>query len=60
MKNELGLSFKRTKQIANRTNVISCRYQRQQFAIRLIDELISGKRVINIDEASLSRANFIR
>ena len=60
MKNALKFKFKRVSLIATRTNVVSCRYQRQQFALRLVDELMAGKRVINIDEASFSRANFIR
>ena len=60
MKNALKFKFKRVSATATRTNVVSCRYQRQQFALRLIDELMAGKRVINIDEACVSRASFIR
>ena len=60
MKAKLGLKFKRAKPIAARTNTVCCRYQRQQFALKLIGEMSTGKRIINIDEASLSQANFVR
>ena len=60
MRVDLGLKFKRAKPIAARTNTVCCRYQRQQFALRLIAEMSAGKRVINIDEASLSQTNFVR
>ena len=60
MLNQLGFVFKRAQHIAARTNIVSCRYQRQQFALCLIDKLMAGKRVINIDEANLSKTNFVR
>lgn len=60
MRDELGLKFKRTRPILARTNCISSRYQRQQSALHLIDELMAGKRVLNIDEASLSETSFLR
>ena len=60
MRDGLDLKFKRAKPIAARTNTVCCRYQRQQFALRLIAEMSAGKRVINIDEASLSQTNFVR
>lgn len=60
MRDNLGLKFKKAKSIAARTNCVSCLYQRQVFAKKLIDEMMTGKRVINIDEASLSEARFVR
>ena len=60
MRGELGLKFKKSRPIVLRVNCVSCRYQRQQFALRLIDELMAGKRVLNIDEASLSEVSFLR
>lgn len=60
MRDELGLKFKKSRPILARTNCISSRYQRQQSALHLIDALMAGKRVLNIDEASLSETSFIR
>lgn len=60
MRGELGLKFKKTRPIKLRVNCVSSRYQRQQFALQLIEELMAGKRVLNIDEASLSEASFLR
>ena len=57
---ELGLKFKRTKTLANRANSVCCLYQRQQFALKLIALMVAGKRIINIDEASLGQSSFLR
>ena len=59
MRKELRFIYKAVKPIASRTNIVSCLYQRQQFALRLIDEMMAGKRIINIDEASLTRTDFL-
>lgn len=60
MRKELQCIYKTCEPIEGRTNIVSCRYQRQQFALRLIDEMMAGKRIINIDEASLTRTDFLR
>ena len=60
MGSKLGLKFKRTKTLAVRANSICCLYQRQQFARKLIEQMMAGKRIINIDEASLGQAAFLR
>ena len=60
MRKEIRFIYKTCEPIEGRTNVVSCRYQRQQFALRLIDEMMAGKRIINIDEASLTRTDFLR
>ena len=57
---ELGLKFKRTKTLANSANSVCCLYQRQQFALNLIHAMVAGKRIINIDEASLGQSSFLR
>ena len=57
---KLGLKFKRTKTLASRANSFCCLYQRQQFALKLIALMIAGKRIINIDEASLGQSCFVR
>ena len=60
MTSQLGLKFKRMKTLATRANSICCLYQRQQFALKLISLMMTGKRVLNIDEASISQTAFIR
>ena len=60
MRKEIQCIYKTCEPIEGRTNIVSCRYQRQQFALRLVDEMMAGKRVINIDEASLTRTDFLR
>ena len=60
MQTNLGLKFKKMKTLAARANSVCCLYQRQQFAITLIKLMMSGKRILNVDEANLNQATFVR
>ena len=52
MARNLGLRFKRTKTLAARANSVCCRYQRQQFALRLLEGMMAGKRILNQNPAN--------
>ena len=54
MRHELGLKFKKTRIVNSRANLLTSRFQRQQFAMRLISLMVEGKRIINIDESWLN------
>ena len=53
MSTELGLRYKRTKPVNNRANKPQALVQRQRFALQLIELMMSGQRIINIDESSV-------
>ena len=60
LKEDLGLSFLKTKKLNSHANSIKALAQRQQYAITLLSLLERGKRVINIDETWLNETSFIR
>ena len=60
MSAHLDLKFKKARVVNERANLLSSRVQRQQFAIKLIGLMHAGKRVINIDESSMSQGVFVR
>ena len=60
LKEDLGLSFLKTKKLNSHANSIKALAQRQQYAITLLLLLERGKRVINIDETWLNETSFIR
>ena len=60
MRCKLGLKYKKSRVVNSRANLLSSRVQRQQFAMRLIQQMVDGKRVINIDESAVGQAVFIR
>ena len=60
LKEDLGLSFLKTKKLNSHANSIKALAQRQQYAITLLSLLERGKRVINIDETWLNETSFVR
>ena len=60
MRDGLRPGFREVGLVSARVGCVGCLCWRQVFAKKLIEELMIGKRVINIDEASLSEARFIR
>ena len=60
LKEDLGLSFLRTKKLNSHANSVKALAQRQQYALTLLSLLERGKRVINIDETWLNETSFVR
>ena len=60
MISELGLRFKMLKAVNPRTNCDRAMVQRQQYALFLLNEMLEGKRIINIDESAVGQGVFIR
>ena len=58
MKKNLGLSYKKIKEIGVHTNSIKNLVLRQRFAIELVTLMNKGKRIINIDETWLGMSDF--
>jgi hypothetical protein len=56
----LGLKFKKIKKIPFRGNSEKNLVLRQQFAMKMLELLESGKRVLNIDESWMTSTNFKR
>ena len=56
----LGLKFKKIKKVPFHGNSEKNLVLRQQFAMKLLELLENGKRVLNIDESWLSSTNFKR
>ena len=57
---KLGLRFKAIKTVNPRTNCGRAMIQRQQFAFYLLNEMLAGKRVINVDEFAVGWGVFVR
>ena len=60
MKKDLGLTYRITRKIPIQANSQRCLVLRQRYAIKMIELLKSGKRIINIDESWLNETNFTR
>ena len=60
MRCELGLRYKKFKQLAPQTNRLRNLVCRQQYAIKMLEVLASGRRVINVDESWLNTMAFRR
>ena len=60
LKEDLGLSFLKTKKLNSQANSVKALAQRQQYALTLLSILERGKRVINIDETWLNETSFVR
>ena len=54
----LGLSYKRVKRISRRHNLEVSKLQRQYAAYQFINQLHSGKTIINIDESLIDETDF--
>ena len=60
LRNECHLSFVKAKKVQPRANSDRCRVLRQQYAIKMLEVLNQGRRVINVDETWLNESSFIR
>jgi hypothetical protein len=60
LRQKLGLRFKRIKKIPFRGYSEKNLVLRQQFAMKLLELLESGKRLLNIDESWMTSTNFKR
>ena len=60
MKEDFNLSFVRTKKLNLQANSDMALIKRQQYALKMLDLLSDGKRIINIDESWLNETSFIR
>ena len=60
LRNECQLSFIKAKKVQPRANSDRCRVLRQQYALKMLEVLSQGKRVINVDETWLNETSFIR
>ena len=60
MRQELSLRFKKIQQLAPQTNRLKNLVCRQQYALRMLEVLVSGRRVINVDESWLNTMAYKR
>ena len=60
MRRELGLRYKKVKQLAPQTNRLKNLVCRQQYALKMLEVLASGRRVINVDESWLNTMAYRR
>ena len=54
------MGYRKAKIVTIQGNSERCLVQRQQFALRLLPLIESGKRVINVDESWLNQSKFVR
>ena len=60
MRKEMKMGFRKTNVVPIQSNLPRCLVLRQQFALRMIPLLESGRRIINVDESWLNSTRFIR
>ena len=60
MRRDLGLRYKKVKQLAPQTNRLKNLVCRQRYALKMLEALASGKRVINVDESWINTTAFKR
>ena len=60
MKKEFGFSYRNTKKVPTQGNSERCLILRQQYSLKLLDQIERGKRIINFDETWLNECSFIR
>ena len=60
MRKDLHLGYKRAKTICIQANSERCLVLRQQYALRMLPLLESGRRIINVDESWLNNTRFSR
>ena len=60
LKNELRLSYRIAKKVPVQGNSERCLVLRQQYALKMLDLLAEGKRVLNVDESWLNETSFTR
>ena len=60
MTKDLGLRWRKVKDISCHENSVQNLVLRQQFAIQMLELLSQGKRVFNVDESWVDQLNFTR
>ena len=60
LKHDLGFSYRRAKLVSVQSNSVRCRVMRQQYALKMMELLRDGKRILNVDESWLNEVSFQR
>ena len=60
LKEELGLGYRMARKVPLQANSERCLVLRQRFALVMLDLLLEGKRVMNVDESWLNETTFTR
>ena len=60
MRKEMRMGYRKTNVVPIQSNLPRCLVLRQQFAMRMIPLLESGRRIINVDESWLNSTRFVR
>ena len=60
LKQDLKLSFLKSKKLHPLVTSQRCLVLRQQYALKMLDLLKQGKRIVNIDETWLNESSYIR
>ena len=60
LKKELGLGYRRARQVPIQGNSERCLVLRQQYSLKMLALLEEGTRIINVDESWLNDTNFTR
>ena len=60
MKKELRMGYRRATTVPIQTNIERCLVLRQQYALKMLPLLESGRRIINVDESWLGQTRFVR
>ena len=60
MKQDLKMSFRLAKRVPKQGNTERCLVLRQQYAIKMMELLEEGRRIINVDESWLNETSFYR
>ena len=60
LKKEMGLGYRKVKKVPRQGNSQRCLVLRQQYALKMLELLDQGKRVINVDETWISETGYHR
>ena len=60
LKYELDYSYRRASEVPVQSNTTRCLVMRQRYALRMLELLKDGQRIINVDESWLNQTNFQR
>ena len=60
MRKELGMGYRMARRITIQANSERCLVQRQQYALKMLPLLESGRRIINVDESWLNNTRHLR
>ena len=60
LRKQLGLGYKKVSSIPVQANSERCLVLRQQYALKMIELLSTGKEILNIDESWINQTEFHR